>query len=277
MTSLSKAAMSFVGMVAAVSFCPVAVEAAGGPSAAPFEAELFVRGSFNGWGTGHRMKFDARGEQYVAQVELVPGGHEFKIASEDWATVDLGAADDGYVELGVPEPVMPVTFNNLYLEVAEAGVYSFTLDTSNMAALAVTVAPSRPGGDGAEKYFLSIQQDWYFDCLGSGQVVQSFMDIKGTLHVRQNPRGGFHVTDSWQMDGVAFDEDGNEYRVHGAAPLTFNAPPSGATTVSNLVRLTMTPLRGGTSLFFTFTEKVTINANGVVVRAFSASDFRCSR
>jgi pullulanase len=277
MTSLRKAAMSIIGMVAAMSFFPVTVEAAGGPSAAPFEVDVFVRGSFNGWGTGHRMKFDAKGGQYVAQVELVPGGYEFKIASEDWATVDLGAADDGYVELGVPEPVMPVTFNNLYLEVAEAGVYSFTLDTSNMAALAVTVAPSRPGGDGAEKYFLSFQQDWYFDCLGSGQVVQSFMDIKGILHVRQNPRGGFHVTDSWQMDGVAFDEDGNEYRVHGAAPLTFNAPPSGATTVSNLVRLAMTPLRGGTSLFFTFTEKVTINANGVVVRAFSASDFRCSR
>jgi hypothetical protein len=39
----------------------------------------------------------------------------------------------------------------------------------------------------------------------------------------------------------------------------------------------MTPLKGGTSLFFTFTEKLTINANGVVVRDFVASDFSCSR
>ena len=277
MTSLKRAALSFIGMAAAMSFCPVTVEAAGGPSAAPYAVDLFVRGSFNGWGTGHRMKFDAEENAYVAEVELVPGGHEFKIASADWSTVDLGAADDGYVELGVPEPVMPVSFSNLYLEVTEAGVYSFTLDTSNMAALAVTVAPSRPGGDGTEKYFLSFQQDWYFDCLGSGQVVQTWQDIKGIVHARQNPRGGFHVTDNWQVDGVAFDEDGNEYRLNGAAPLTFNAPPGGTTVVNNLARVSMTPLRGGTSLFFTFTEKVTINANGVVVRAFSASDFSCSR
>ena len=269
--------MSFIGMAAALTFCPVTVDAAGGPSAAPFAVDLFVRGSFNNWGTGHHMKFDAKENAYVAQVELVPGGHEFKIASADWATVDLGAADDGVVELGVAEPVTPVSFNNLYVEVAEAGVYSFTLDTSNMAALAVTVARSRPGGDGAEKYFLSVQQDWYFDCLGSGQVVQTWQDIKGTLHVRQNAGGGFQVTDNWQVDGVAFDEDGNEYRVHGAAPLTFNAPPSGSLTLSNLARVSMTPLRGGTSLFFTWTEKVTINANGVVVREFFASDFSCSR
>lgn len=269
--------MSFIGMAAAVCLFPVTADAAGGPSAAPFDVDVFVRGSFNGWGTGHRMKFDAKGNSYVARVELVPGGHEFKIASEDWATVDLGAADDGYVELGVPEPVMPVSFSNLYLDVAEAGVYSFTLDTSNMAALAVTVAPSRPGGDGAEKYFLSLQQDLYFDCLGAGQVVQTFQDIKGTLHVRQNPRGGFHYTDNWQVDGVAFDQDGNEYRMHGSAPLTFNATPGGTTTLSNMARVTMTPLLGGTKLFFTLTEKLTINANGVVTRAFFASDASCSK
>jgi pullulanase len=277
MTSLSKAAMSFIGMAAAMSICPVTVEAAGGPSAAPFAVDLFVRGSFNGWGTGHRMKFESKGNAYVAQVELVPGGHEFKIASQDWATVDLGAAADGLVELGVPEPLMPVAFTNLYLEVAEAGVYSFTLDTSNMAALAVTVAPSRPGGDGAEKYFLSFQQDWYFDCLGSGQLVQTFQDIKGTLHARQNPRGGFHFTDNWQVDGVAFDADGNEYRVHGAAPLTFNAPPSGSVTLSNMARVSMTPLRGGTTLFFTLTEKLTVNSNGVVVREFFFAELSCSK
>jgi pullulanase len=271
------AALSFIGMAAALSIGSVTAEAAGGPSAAPFKVDLFVRGSFNGWGTGHRMKFEAKGNQYVAQVELVPGGYEFKIASQDWATVDLGAADDGHVDLGVPEPVMAVPFGNLYVEVAEAGVYSFTLDTSNMGSLAVTVAPSRPGGDGAEKYFLSFQQDWYFACLGSGQVVQTYQDVKGTLHVRQNPRGGFHLTDSWQVDGVAFDEDGNEYRIHGAAPLTFNAPPSGSLTLSNLVRVSMTPLQGGTSLFFTLTEKLTVNANGVVVREFFFADFSCSK
>ena len=271
------AALSVIGMAAVMTVGSVTAQAAGGPSAAPYDVEIFVRGSFNNWSTGHQMKFDAKGNQYVAQVELVPGGHDFKIASEDWATVDLGAAADGYVDLGVPEPVMPVSFSNLYLEVAEAGVYSFTLDTSNMAALAVTVAPSRPGGDGTEKYFLSFQQDMYFACLGAGQVVQTWQDVKGTLHLRQNPRGGFHATDSWQVDGVAFDEDGNEYRVHGAAPLTFNSPPSGTTTLSNLARVSMTPPRGGTSLFFTLTEKITINSNGVVVRGFFFSDSRCSK
>ena len=66
-------------------------------------------------------------------------------------------------------------------------------------------------------------------------------------------------------------------RVNGAAPLTFNAPPGGTTVVNNRARVSMTPLRGGTSLFFTWTEKGTSNANGVVVWAFSASDFSCSR
>lgn len=34
---------------------------------------------------------------------------------------------------------------------------------------------------------------------------------------------------------------------------------------------------GGTSLSFTFTEKLIIGASGVVVRAYSASHFNCSR
>lgn len=81
MTALRMAALPVIGMATVMTLGPVTVEAAGGPSAAPYDVEIFVRGSFNGWGTGHRMKFDAKGNTYVAQVELVPGGHEFKIAS----------------------------------------------------------------------------------------------------------------------------------------------------------------------------------------------------
>jgi hypothetical protein len=44
--------------------------------------------------------------------------------------------------------------------------------------------------------------------------------------------------------------------VQGAAPLTFNAPPSGSLTL---------------------TEKITINSNGLVVREFFFSDFSCSK
>ena len=145
--------LATLGAVALLGFGLSQADAAGKPIySPPYDVEVFVRGSFNNWGLGHEMKFDAVENEYVAYVELTPGGYEFKIASEDWLTVDLGYADDGIVQLGVPEPITSVIYSNLYLEVAEPGVYAFRFDVSDLDHLTVLVEYARKGGDGAEHW-----------------------------------------------------------------------------------------------------------------------------
>ena len=91
---------------------------------------IFVRGGFNGWGTANAMAFEGAAA-YRADIELAAESYEFKIASEDWATVNIGAADSDTVLVGVPLPLADMGAPaNLKVAVAEADTYAFTLDVS---------------------------------------------------------------------------------------------------------------------------------------------------
>lgn len=252
-------------------------EAAGKPVYdAPYDVEIFVRGSFNAWGLGHEMKFDAATNEYVAHVELTTGGHYFKIASEDWATVDLGYADDGYVELGVPEPVQRVTYNDLFLEIATPGVYSFTLDVSDLANLTVLVEYARPGGDGAERYTSQgTDVAYYFDCLADANPVVADITVRGTLHARQTLTGGEIYRDNQRIDGVGFDQLGREYRMHLTRPLVFNGKPNGSFTFGNGAQAVFQPLADGPTLYFKYLYKLTIAPDGAVKREFEFYEDGC--
>ncbi len=99
--------------------------------AAPFAGTpIFVRGGFNGWGTANAMTLQGPGA-YRADVELEAESYEFKIASEDWATVNIGAADSDTVVVGMPLPLADTGAPaNLKTAIAEADTYAFTLDVS---------------------------------------------------------------------------------------------------------------------------------------------------
>jgi len=243
---------------------------------APYDVDVFVRGSFNAWGLGHEMKFDAAANEYVAYVELRTGGHFFKIASEDWATVDLGYADDGYVELGVPEPVQQVTFNDLFLEIATPGVYSFTLDVSDLANLTLLVEYARAGGDGAEQYtnqFTDVA--FFFDCLGDANPLVASFSVRGTLHARQTPAGGEIYHDNQRLDGTAFDQFGREYRLHSTSQLVYNGKPNGSYTFGEGTHLMFKPMTDGPAVYIKYLYKVTIGPDGVVKREFGFYEDGC--
>ena len=100
-------------------------------SADPFAATpIFVRGGFNSWGTANAMTLQSAAA-YRADVEIEAGSYEFKIASEDWSTVNIGAADSDTVVVGVPLPLADTGGpGNLKTTIAEADTYAFTLDVS---------------------------------------------------------------------------------------------------------------------------------------------------
>lgn len=242
-------------------------EAAGQPLySPPYDVEVFVRGAFNGWGLGHEMKFDAVENEYVAFVELTPGGYEFKIASADWATVDLGYADDGIVELGVPEPVARVTYNNLYLEVADAAVYSFKLNVSDPDNLTLLVEYARKGGDGAQIYLQSWSAAWGFVCLGAANPVVGAITVKGVMNASQNPIDHFIYRDTQQIKGVAYDQSGIEYRLNMTRPLVFNGKADTSFTYTENFRAKWVSQGSTPDLYMTYHYKVTVDPTGDVKR-----------
>ena len=269
--------LATLGAVALLGFGLSQAEAAKKPIySPPYDVEVFVRGSFNGWGLGHEMRFDAVENEYVAYVELTPGGYEFKIASEDWSTVDLGPGDDGIVQLGVREPITTVTYTNLLLEVAEPGVYAFRFDVSNLDHLTVLVEYARKGGDGAEHYtFYYPGVPYFFDCLGEASPVIADITVEGTLHARVNPAGGAHYRDSVRIDGVGFDQLGRDYQLHLIAPEFFNGKPNGSFAYSDRARAIFVAKGGGPNLYFKYVYKAMVDPTGEVKHEFLLYEDGC--
>ena len=95
---------------------------------------LYLRGSLNGWGTDNEMAFIGRA-RYRTAIDLDAGDYQFKLASEDWSTIDIGAADTANIEVGVPTPLDATGgASNLMTTIAEADSYTFTLDRSRGTA-----------------------------------------------------------------------------------------------------------------------------------------------
>jgi hypothetical protein len=259
MKSLRSIGLAAIGAVALLGLGLSQAEAAGKPiHSPPYNVDVYVRGSFNGWGLGHKMTFDGVENQYVAYVELTSGGHEFKIASADWATVDLGAADDGIVDLGVPEPIAHVSHGNLYLEVADAAVYSFKFDVSDPDHLTVLVEYARKGGDGSQIYIWSSGGAWSFDCLGVANPVVGAITIKGVLNARQNPAGGWIYRDMQQLKGVAYDQNGVEYRFTMSSTMLNNGPPNGSVSFTQNVRGKWISQGGTPDLYLIYHHKIRV-------------------
>ncbi|MEM7420045.1 MAG: alpha-1,6-glucosidase domain-containing protein [Pseudomonadota bacterium] len=105
------------------------------------DTDVYVRGGMNGWGAVDRFSYQGDGI-YTAELELSAGSVEFKVASEDWSTVNLGNpndADSNVVTIGETK-ILGASNNNLMLEVAEAGLYEFkvTGPDGNSPMLSVT-------------------------------------------------------------------------------------------------------------------------------------------
>lgn len=101
--------------------------------------DVFIRGSLNGWGTSDLLQYSAPG-QYQFSKALTAGDYEFKVASSDWATVNLGAknGDEAQVTVGSAKPLFNSN-DNLKLSIASDGNYRFTVSGFSTDAMTVTV------------------------------------------------------------------------------------------------------------------------------------------
>jgi hypothetical protein len=108
---------------------------------------VLLRGDMNGWDESGVMSFIGSGV-YRIVVELEVGTYGFKVASADWATVNLGApsAAETVVTIDVAKTLLPGSNDNLSLEITEAGLYKFELDASDTNAPTLLVSDGRPYG-----------------------------------------------------------------------------------------------------------------------------------
>jgi hypothetical protein len=89
---------------------------------------LYLRGSMNEWGLRDQLRVVAPGV-YSATVNLDKGDYQFKVASEDWKTVDLGGTDSKPMAAGAAATLYR-SGENLNLSVASPSQYTFKVDAS---------------------------------------------------------------------------------------------------------------------------------------------------
>jgi len=118
----------------------------GAPDIPPYAAtDVFVRGGFNGWGEANAFTYDGAGI-YTATINIDQGNYEFKVASSDWSTVNMGAAAAGN-QVVVGEPLVIAASNdNLRIAIPKTSAYVFTLDANNASTPTLTVSEYVPYG-----------------------------------------------------------------------------------------------------------------------------------
>ncbi|WP_337841537.1 pullulanase-type alpha-1,6-glucosidase [Rheinheimera sp.] len=117
----------------------------GAPDIPPYQlTTVYLRGAMNGWGTEDAFSYDGEGVYSIVR-ELDAGDYEFKVASENWSTVDFGSPDQ-QVSLGVAKTLSRGA-SNLKLNLAAKGMYQFRLDASNPDAPVLTVSEPAPYGE----------------------------------------------------------------------------------------------------------------------------------
>ena len=93
---------------------------------------VFLRGSMNGWGTDTAFNYDG-GRIYSVATTLAADTHFFKVASDDWATVNLGATVDTDTVVNLAEEkLLGATDFNLEITIDTAQSYVFIFDMVNL-------------------------------------------------------------------------------------------------------------------------------------------------
>jgi pullulanase len=103
---------------------------------------FFVRGGFNDWGTANEL-LSGGGDLYQAVIPVTAGTYEFKVASDDWATVNCGgAANMPAVGLSTSTALScGANPGNLGITFDADGNVTFSLDTANQYNPTLTVTP----------------------------------------------------------------------------------------------------------------------------------------
>ncbi|MAD16757.1 MAG: pullulanase [Alteromonadaceae bacterium] len=114
------------------------------PTLSIFDAEMFgentvfIRGGMNGWGEVDALVFNADGS-YTVDIAVDAGSYEFKIATGDWSTIDLGGVgDDTQVVVGEAKQ-LTYAGANLMIDIPTSATYRFSVVGPDPSAPTVTV------------------------------------------------------------------------------------------------------------------------------------------
>ncbi len=103
------------------------------------ETSTYIRGDMNSWGEVDELVYQGN-TNYSAVIALTAGNYNFKVASGDWSTVNLGGnADNLAVSLATPYSLNQGSNDNLSLTITENGSYLFTVTGPNPNTATVTV------------------------------------------------------------------------------------------------------------------------------------------
>jgi pullulanase len=101
------------------------------------ETPVYIRGSLNTWGTDNPLIYQGDAV-YSASIALNVGDYEFKVASEDWSTVDYGGRGEAPV-ININETLLlEAVGGNISLSITESGTYMFKVigpDRGNLRML----------------------------------------------------------------------------------------------------------------------------------------------
>ncbi len=101
----------------------------------PYEGTaVYVRGVANVWDPVHQLVFQGAAI-YTVDIEVPAGTHAFKVASEDWSTVNLGADNNAVVELDAPVRLRQDSQTNFSIVIPADGTYNFRVDASGAQPL----------------------------------------------------------------------------------------------------------------------------------------------
>ncbi len=124
----------------------------GAPDIAPYGlTTVFMRGGMNGWGEADAFAYAGDGI-YKVKVNINAGSYDFKVASSDWSTVDMGAGAQGADMTLDAAKTLAQGGGNLKITFAKTSSYVFTLDANVKTAPVLTVSEYVPYG--ATKVYL---------------------------------------------------------------------------------------------------------------------------
>ncbi len=102
---------------------------------------VYLRGEVtaSGWGNtdaGNELVYEGD-SIYALSVAMTAGDYQFKVASSDWSTVNLGSSTA--LTPGQEVTLVPGSNDNLHITIATAGTYRFEVDARNPSAPVIRV------------------------------------------------------------------------------------------------------------------------------------------
>lgn len=118
----------------------------GAPDVVPYgDTTAYLRGDMNGWSTDDAFTYRGNGIYQVAVTLEASTTYAFKFASENWDTINFGAADgDSGVVVENEEKVLARTNTNLSFTPSIGATYLFIVDASDNEAPILTIENEEP-------------------------------------------------------------------------------------------------------------------------------------